>query len=411
MGQENILNALNELEGSEARIYFQNYLRQSIRETIVELMNEEVTLLCGPKHMQDNPSEYKRAGSEQGVYFEGSKKQSITRPRVRKDNQEVSLKSYEMARDSENISEEVYRCLCSGVSTREFNKLNDGETVSKSELSRMWAARATAKFEEFRSRDLSHHKFFGLMLDGVYLSNDVTGIVALGIDINGDKVVLDFVVGASENFEVCKDLMVRLSVRNLSFTERIFCVLDGSDALKKAVLSFHKNVVFQRCLVHKERNLHSFLSFKDRAECSRLLTRLRKTEGEDDAREVYSELESFLASKNAAAHKSLLEAGEELISLQLLGSPSTLNVSLLSTNIIENSIKNIRRKINRVTRWKADTPQAERWLATGLIYAEEGFRKIKGYTEIPDLIRCLNDFSLGPNQVSNNEPALVVENQ
>ena len=38
MRQENILSALNELEGGEARAYFQSYLRQSIRETIVDLM-------------------------------------------------------------------------------------------------------------------------------------------------------------------------------------------------------------------------------------------------------------------------------------------------------------------------------------------------------------------------------------
>lgn len=51
MEQGNILSGLNELEGNEARIYFQNHLRQIIRLTLIGLMNEEVASLCGFKHL------------------------------------------------------------------------------------------------------------------------------------------------------------------------------------------------------------------------------------------------------------------------------------------------------------------------------------------------------------------------
>jgi hypothetical protein len=86
-------------------------------------------------------------------------------------------------------------------------------------------------------------------------------------------------------------------------------------------------------------------------------------------------LEQFLAGKNAAALESLREAGESLITLHKLNVPATLHVNLLSTNAIENPFLNVRRKIRRVTRWRAETDQASRWLAYGLLEAERGFRQ------------------------------------
>ena len=59
-----------------------------------------------------------------------------------------------------------------------------------------------------------------------------------------------------------------------------------------------------------------------------------------------------------------------------------MHVSLLSTNCIENPFRNVRAKIGRVKRWRAETDQAERWLAYGLLTAERGFRRIRGHKDI-----------------------------
>ena len=130
--------------------------------------------------------------------------------------------------------------------------------------------------------------------------------------------------------------------------------------------------VRQGCVVQKARNIRSRLSRRDWGELARLFKRLREVQGEQAAREVLVELEQFLEKKNAAALASLREAGEELIALHTLDVPSTLHLSLLSTNIIENSFLNTRRKIGRVTRFRAETDQASRWLADALLEAEKG---------------------------------------
>jgi hypothetical protein len=72
-------------------------------------------------------------------------------------------------------------------------------------------------------------------------------------------------------------------------------------------------------------------------------------------RELLAELKKFLEPINAEAYRSLLEAGDDLLALHRLNVPNTLHRSLLSTNAIENSFLNTRRKLGRVTRFRADT--------------------------------------------------------
>jgi putative transposase len=104
---------------------------------------------------------------------------------------------------------------------------------------------------------------------------------------------------------------------------------------------------------------------------------------------VLRELERFLKPINAEAYKSLLEAGEDLLALHRLNVPNTLHRSLLSTNAIENSFLNTRRKLGRVTRFRGETDQAARWLAYTLLEAEKGFYRIGVYQDLPAVIATL----------------------
>ncbi len=88
--------------------------------------------------------------------------------------------------------------------------------------------------------------------------------------------------------------------------------------------------------------------------------------------EVVRELEISLKPTNAKALKSLHEAGEDLITLHRLEvHPARCTKNLLSTNAIENSFRNMRRKLGRVTRFRAETDQATRWLAFALTEEEK----------------------------------------
>jgi transposase-like protein len=251
---------------------------------------------------------------------------------------------------------------------------------------------ATAgKIAELRERKLEQREFIGLMLDGVWLGQNAVVVVALGITREGDKVVLDFEPGASENAAVVKALVARLQARGFGPIpgHRLLVVLDGSKPLENAVLASWPESLIQRCVVHKERNLFGYLRKADHPESKRLWRRLRLAEGAQAGREALADLRAFVATRNATALASLDEAAESLITLHLLNVPATLHLSLLSTNAIENVMRNYRGQTAKVTRWRAETDQISRWSATALLHVETGFHRIKGHADLPKLVHAL----------------------
>lgn len=84
-----------------------------------------------------------------------------------------------------------------------------------------------------------------------------------------------------------------------------------------------------------------------------------------------------------------METGEDLIALHLLEVLNPLHRDLLSTDAIENSFRNTRNKLGRVTRFRAETDHATGWLSFALLEVEKGFRRISGYAELLKLIAAL----------------------
>ena len=395
MDQFSELRQLGQMESSEAGRTFREFLRASVRQCLVNVMADEVRQLCGPKHRPAAEVDAYRAGSAKGVAICEGRREEIVRPRVRRKKRdgktaEVHLETYAAAGDLGQLDDMLVRALIAGASGRDMKNVHpDSPKTSRSSVSRLWAKQGARLVEQLRTRDIASHDWLALMLDGIRLSKEQLAVVALGITSGGEKHILDFELGGSENFEVCRDLVSRLVSRGFQPRCGLLAVLDGSASLKKAVLAFFPDAVPQRCLVHKERNICGRLSKRHWGELARLFKRLREVEGETAGREAYSDIERFLTDKNAAALESLREAGEELIALHCLNVPATLHVSLLSTNLIENSFRNTRRKLGRVTRFRAETDQASRWLAAALLEVEKGFRRLIGYKDLPRLAEAL----------------------
>ena len=394
MNEANLLESLGQVSASETGQVFRDFLRGHVREMICEVMAAEVTQLCGPKH-DPSPSDHYRAGSSSGrVLYEGER-EDVIRPRVRQksgegSSREVELATYRVAKDPQQLQAQIVQAIVSGVSARGIEEIKPNSPgVKKSSVSRLWQEAGSKFVDQLRGKDLHCVTWCALMLDGIRLSKDQTAVVALGIDSEGRKHVLDFALGSSESLEVSRELISRIVRRGFTCEHRLYAVLDGSDALRGAVVEFFSDAVVQRCLVHKERNIKGKLSKRHWGEVSRLFTRLRSVQGIAAAEEVFGDLKSFLEPINAEAYRSLHEAGDDLLALHRLNVPNTLHRSLLSTNAIENSFLNTRRKLGRVTRFRAETDQASRWLSYALLEAEKGFRRISGHSVLPSLIAAL----------------------
>ena len=395
MEEFNLLQKIGQVSAGEATEVFRDHLRGAVRRMIADVMALEVEELCGPKHHPGVYGDTYRAGSSPGRVIHEGRREEVVRPRVRQresngSSSEVPLVSYQSASDPEQLRASVISALMAGVSTREVRQVKpESPGVGKSNVSRYWQKVGSKFIEDLRSVDLSDEDWVILMIDGIRLSAEQLAVAAVGITARGSKHVLDFELGSSENNEICQGLMRRLIKRGFYSERPLFAVLDGSDCLRSAVKEFFPDSVIQRCLVHKERNIRAKLSKRHWGTLARLFKRLRSVQGKDAAKEMIGELEAFLKPINAEALNSLHEAGEDLIALQSLDVPNTLHQNLLSTNAIENSFRKTRRKLGRVTRFRAETDQASRWLAFALLEAEKGFRRISGYRDLPHLTAAL----------------------
>jgi putative transposase len=102
---------------------------------------------------------------------------------------------------------------------------------------------------ELLSQDLSGLDLVALMIDGVHFAQTCC-IVALGIDIEGNKHPLALVEGSTENATLVTDLLVGLRGRGLDVTRPMLVGIDGSKALRKAVVDVLDHPVIQRCQLH-----------------------------------------------------------------------------------------------------------------------------------------------------------------
>jgi len=383
--------------GDDVGEAFESFLRTAARTAFLSVMLEEVAQLCGPAYHPRPDAACGRAGSAPGRYFFGTDEEAVRKPRVRKNGEEVRLKTYEAAQSRDALHNAMLRAFRAGMPSREHKRMFNGTTgTSHAEVSKLWQQEGERCIEELRGRDLGKVDYVVLMLDGIALGGDLCAVVALGITVEGEKHILDFQIGASENLEVCTDLLNRIEACGFRPRRRLLAVTDGAKALRKAIRKKWPNALIQRCLIHKARNIKSYLSYRHHGEVDRLFTRLRKAEGLETAKEVVGELRVFLKGKNAQALASLEEAGDELLAVHGLGAPSTLNTTLLNTNCIENPFRNVRAKIRRVSRWRPETQMASKWMAYALLEAERGFRRINHWEEMKQLAKILESFSPPP---------------
>ena len=394
-------NTMNEQTGTQApeqagiedfNGIFQERLRGIVREGLLLMFEQEVTSLCGEAY-RPSESVHRRAGSEMVTIRTTAGKELISKRRVREMlpsgvDREVRLKSYSEVKRRKGMFDEVLEAICHGASGNGVGRMVG---VSASTVCEGWTARSKELLDEFRGRDLSGIDVVAMMVDGVFPGKESCVVVALAIDIEGNKHLLDFEEGSSESAEVVKGLFARLHARGLKAgtVRRLLLVRDGSEAIAKAVRHFWPDAVQQECLVHVERGLCGKLSWKHQKEVVERMNRLRRVQGAEAGEEAFEELLEFVRGRNLAAAESLESRKDGILSFHRLNVPATLNVTFLSTNHIENVMRNSRGMIGKVCRWNAKTDQLTRWMGVALLRAQEGFRRVRGHKELGELATAL----------------------
>ena len=388
---DNLREALAQASEEESREIFNDAMRRMVRLAFFDAMEAEIESLCGRKYFPKPESEYSRAGSEKGVAYLNGEKERIIRPRVRKNGVEERLETYQAASSQKNLFEEVVSVITAGISSRSASRLSKG-AISKSSASRMWVEKSQEQLEYFRTRPMEQHDYVALQIDGISLGKEIMLVVALGIDVKGNKHALDFEQGSSESAETVGSLLSRLHKRGLQEPKerRLLVQRDGSPAIAKAVRKYYPNALQQECVIHLQRGVKDKLRKKDAEELDLYFKRFREAQGKEAGEEAWEELYSYVNDRNAVAGKALKEREEVLLTVHRLNLPSTLNKTLLSTNIVENAIKNWRQHTGNVKLWNEKKDMVSRWAATGLLWSENTFYKIKHAEDLPHLVAALS---------------------
>jgi transposase-like protein len=222
-----------------------------------------------------------------------------------------------------------------------------------------------------------------MMLDGLELKGRMM-IVALGITTQGVKIPLGLWEGSTENATVATALLADLVERGLDPEQGMLFVLDGSKALRKAVRSVFGEVPVQRCLWHKERNVMGHLPERDRPQVKARMRRAWRETDYPRALEQLRQLAGELDHTHPGAAASLREGMDETLTVIKLGIKGKLRRTLESTNACESMIDTVRRTQRNVKNWGSGE-MGLRWTAAGMREAEQQFRKVIGYTDLPRL--------------------------
>ena len=359
-----------------------------------QMLTEELTSIVGQKHAKLVDRVGNWHGTTTGQVVLGSQKVAVARPRGRYvDGGEVELATWETFASEDLLRQVVVERMLAGVATRRHVDVIDpvgvaGKATSKSAVSRRFKAATEKAMSDLLARDLTGLETAVLMIDGLNVADQMI-TVALVITADGTKVPVGLMLGDTENAVVVTDLLADLVARGLRFEHGILAVLDGSKALRKAVVKvFGERALIQRCTLHKRRNVIGYLPVDERDAVDRRLAiafaQIDPAKGLKACRDLARQLDG--PHPDAAA--SLREGLEDMFTVAGLGVTGRLRQSLTNTNCVESMISICRTTTGRVKHWRTGTMK-KRWIAAGMLEAERSFRRLKGYADMPVVVNAI----------------------
>lgn len=384
---EEVMN-LSEIDDLDVRLALIQALIPVGLDAVNRKLQEEIKVLAGEKHAHGK--ENVRWGRQGGSVYLLDQKVPLSVPRLRNkaNNVELPLSSYQKLQQPYQGDEQVFKKLLNGLSTHRYAESAELAPevfgLSASNLSRRFKCRTAAKLRQLQQRRLERYDFVAIFVDGKRFADDGL-MVALGITLEGRKIVLGIEQMSTENSRSTEQFFEGLIERGLRYQEGLLFIVDGSKGIIKAVRKvFAGFCVIQRCHYHKIENVVSYLSKGLQAIWRAKLRAAYRNTSYDKVKRALGKLESDLHDINPSAARSLSEGLEETLALHQLGLYDELGKSLTSTNCIESVMSQLGQYTDKVDRWRGGE-HIQRWAAAGLLELEPRLRKVRGFRHLKAL--------------------------
>jgi putative transposase len=362
---------------------------------VEESLQQEVERLAGPRYARyGGKPGLVRYGKQPGSVYLADQKLGSEVPRVRnlRRNREVPLRTYQQLQQPRGADQGVLQRILTGVTCREYERCAEAVPqafgLSASTVSRRFIRASAKKLQALNERPLKGDDFVALFLDGKTFADD-TMVIALGVTLQGEKVVLGFVQTSTENAKVCTEFLEGLKARGLRDTDGLLVILDGGKGLHAGVdKAFGRAAALQRCQWHKRENVLAYLAGTQQAVMRRKLQAAYGQPTYEHAKTALKKVRSELAEINLSAVASLDEGFEETLTLHRLGVFAELGVSFKTTNCLESINGLIEQRTGKIDYWK-NSDQKQRWLASALLDIEPRLQRVRGHKHLPALRRAL----------------------
>jgi len=384
--------------------------RLGARLILQQALEDEVTEFLGRDR-------YARAGGGGAGYRNGYEPRTVKttsgameleRPRVR-NAAELGFESQVLGKGvsrTHALEALIILGFLRGLSVRDVEALLEealGEqVVGKSTVARI-CQNTRERYRAWCERDLSGHDLVYCYLDAIYLKlrpddEPAEGVlVAWGLTLEGQKVLLGLQLGSRESYESWLDFGRDLKARGMRPPAMV--IADGAPGIWKATRELWPGAIEQRCTVHALRNITSKLPERHHREVkARYWKILDEATSAADAKAGLLALAGDYRRAYPSAMKTIDEHVDELVAH--LRFPLEHRKRTRSTNLLERTFVEVRRRTKIIGRFPGETS------ALSLIWAvlELASRGWRGITMTPKAVAEIERLRRGQAPRSHPSP-------
>lgn len=330
-----------------------NLVKNSVEETLNALLDHEADeLVNADRYECSNERKGYRSGHYDRNFTTAAGDVTLHVPKLKGIPFETAIIERYRRRET-SIEEALIEMYLAGVSVRRVEDITEalwGTRVSSGTVSNL-NKKAYEHIEKWRCRPLTG-RYAYVYVDGVYLKRswggeiqNVSVLVAIGVDQDGYREILGAAEGMKEDHESWKNFLLWLKKRGLNDV-KLF-IGDKNYGMLETIMEVYPKAKYQRCIVHFYRNIFSVVPRGKVRDVAMMLKAIHAQESKETAQEKARQVaEKLIEMKLKAAAKKIIDGIDE--TLTFMDFPSQHWTRIRTNNTLERLNREIKRRTKAI---------------------------------------------------------------